>query len=175
MLTMREISIRRPDLLQKAIVSLATLAALAALGLVLAYWTWLWFLASHPEHPDLHSRLVPEWNGSISTARDLFGAAKHERNIVISAAAPPIKLFGVVAASGEHRGHAVIQVEANKVIAVLEGEDIVQGILLAEVHPDHIVLRYDGVDERVPLVTTGQPESSAMFTDGNPLPDTTVQ
>lgn len=175
MLTMREISIRRPDLLQKAIVSLATLAALAALSLVLAYWTWLWFLASHPEHPDLHSRLVPEWNGSISTARDLFGAAKHERNIVISAAAPPIKLFGVVAASGEHRGHAVIQVEANKVMAVLEGEDIVQGILLAEVHPDHIVLRYDGVDERVPLVTTGQPESSAMFTDGNPLPDTTVQ
>lgn len=172
---MPEISISWPNLVQKAIVSVATLAALAVLGLVLAYWTWLWFLASHPEHPEPRSRLVPEWNGSVSTARNMFGVAKHEHDIVVPTTATPIKLLGVVAASGRGRGHAVMQLEENEVIAVPEGEDIVPGIRLAEVYSDRIVLGRDGLHETIVLATMSSSDTASISTGSNSLVETPIQ
>jgi hypothetical protein len=40
---MQVLPLGRPGLAQTALVSLLTLAGLALLGLVLAYWTWAWF------------------------------------------------------------------------------------------------------------------------------------
>src|SRR5450756_975419 len=40
---MQVLPLGRSSLAQTAVVSLLTLAAVAVFGLVLAYWTWIWF------------------------------------------------------------------------------------------------------------------------------------
>ena len=139
---MQDISLDRPDLAQTTVVSLVTLAALALLGVVLAYWTWAW-LAPRPE-PRAQPLAGPV--GSVASANSLFGSVQRDRNI----AAPTgiaIKLLGVVAASGGRRGYAVVQLEARQILAVHEGEDIAPGIRLAEVHADHVILERNGTRE----------------------------
>jgi general secretion pathway protein C len=120
--------------------SVANFAALALLGVVLAYWTWVWLApaaaARAPAAPDTAS--------SASSAGGLFGSAKQGP---AAAAAGSIRLVGVVAASGERRGYAVLRLDAKKTVAVLQGEDIEPGLRLAEIHVDHIVLERGGVRE----------------------------
>ena len=120
--------------------SAANFAALALLGAVLAYWTWVWLgpeaAARAPAAPDAASSTV--------SAAGLFGIAKQGPG----AAAPgSIRLMGVAAASGERRGHAVLRLDAKKTVAVLQGEEIEPGLRLAEVHVDHIVLERNGARE----------------------------
>jgi general secretion pathway protein C len=121
--------------------SAANFAALALLGVVLAYWSWVWLApaaaARAPPAPDAVS------SGS-SAAAGLFGIAKQGPG---TAATGSIRLMGVVAASGERRGHAVLRLDAKKIVAVLQGEDIEPGVRLAEVHADHIVLERNGARE----------------------------
>ena len=150
-LTMPGLSISRSDLMQRAIVSLATFAALAVLGLVLAYWSWLWFIAPVPEP---RSRLVPEWDRNLVAARDLFGTIQPEQNVVVPTAGIGIKLLGVVAASGGRGGYAVMLLDAGQIVAVLEGEDIAPGVRLAEVQPNHVVLDRNGLNETLALPVT---------------------
>ena len=136
------ISPERSSRAQTAAVSLATLAALVLLGLVLAYWTWTW-VAPRPV-PRVQSAAAP--GGGMGSAQGLFGTSQRDRNV----AAPTgiaIKLLGVVAAAGGRRGYAVVQLEARQILAVREGEDVVPGIRLAEVHPDHVVLERNGARE----------------------------
>ena len=145
---MPEISIDSVNLIQRAIVSLAMLAALAVLGLVVAYWTWLWFIVPHPEP---RSRLVPEWDRNAVAARALFGVPAPEQQAI----APPmeigIKLVGLVAASRGWRGYALLQLDANQIVAVPEGDDIAPGIMLAQVQPDYVILNRNGLDETLAL------------------------
>jgi general secretion pathway protein C len=120
--------------------SAANFAALALLGVVLAYWSWVWLA------PAAAARAPPAPDGASSTssAAGLFGIAKQGPGTV---APGSIRLMGVVAASGERRGHAVLRLDAKKTVAVLQGEDIEPGVRLAEVHADHIVLERDGARE----------------------------
>ena len=139
---MQTISLERSSIAQTAGVSLVTFAALALLGLVLAYWTWAW-LAPRPE-PRAQPLAAPV--GRVASANSLFGSVQRDQNI----AAPTgiaIKLLGVVAASGGRRGYAVVQLEARQILAVHEGEDIAPGIRLAEVHADHVILERNGTRE----------------------------
>ena len=124
----------------KKTASVARFAALALLGVVLAYWSWVWLApASAARAP-----AVPDTASSASSAAGLFGSAKQGPG---AAAAGSIRLMGVVAASGERPGHAVLRLDAKKTVAVLEGEDIEPGLRLAEVHVDHIVLERNGARE----------------------------
>lgn len=139
---MRDISLDRSGLAQTAVVSLATLAALVLLGVVLAYWTWVWFAP----RPEPRAQPLADPVGRVASANLLFGAVQRNQNI----AAPTgiaIKLLGVVAASGRRRGYAVVQLEARQILAVHEGEDIAPGIRLAEVHADHVILERNGTRE----------------------------
>ena len=128
--------------MQTAVVSLLTLAAVALLGLVLAYWTWIWFAP----RAEPRAEVAAVGTGSLASAGLLFGRVERSRNT----AAPTgiaIKLLGVVAASGGRRGYAVVQLEAKQILAVHEGEDVTPGLRLAEVHPDHVILERGGVRE----------------------------
>jgi general secretion pathway protein C len=122
--------------------SLATLAALALLGLVLAYWSWAWL--APPPAP--RAPAAGETAGRTSSAAGLFGTAK-EGPGAAAAASSAVRLMGVVAASGGRRGHAVLRLDAKKTVAVLQGEDVEPGLRLAEVHVDHIVLERNGARE----------------------------
>jgi len=132
----------RSSVAQTAVVSALTLAAAALAGMVLAYWTWVWF-APRAE-PQAEAASVE--TASLESAGLVFGRAERSKSV----AAPTgmaIRLLGVVAASAGRRGYAVVQLEAKQILAVHEGEDVTPGIRLAEVHPDHVVLERLGVRE----------------------------
>ena len=120
-----------------------TIAAMALLALTLAYWTWIWF-APRLE-PRLQANAVSA-AGRLDSAKELFGIPAGDR----SSAAPTgiaVKLLGVAAASGSHRGYAVLQLEPRQILAVRQGDDVAPGIQLAEVHVDHIILVRGGLRE----------------------------
>ena len=116
--------------------------AVALLGAVLAYWTWVWFAP----RPALRTEATAAQTGSVASAAAVFGSVPRNQG----AAAPTgiaIKLLGVVAASSGRRGYAVLQLEGKQVLAVHEGEDVAPGIGLAGVLPDHVILERNGVRE----------------------------
>ena len=106
---MREISLERPGFAQATAVSLVTLAALALLGLVLAYWTWHWF-GPRIEPP---APVVAEQGVRALSSYGMFGKAQRDRDVAAQAAGP-IRLLGVVAAAGGSHGYAVMQLESRE-------------------------------------------------------------
>lgn len=169
---MTSISIDRSQLLQKVIVSLTTLAALVLLSLMLAHWVRVWFIPD----PDPSSNVTMEKGNNIAAADDLFGVAQHEP---ISSAPEPItiKLLGVVSASGDRPGYAIVQLDSKEIVAVVKGEDIEPGDRLIEVHPDHIVLERKGLHETLALTWPEKVSStnSPVSSDGSNAEPITTQ
>ena len=142
---MQALSPERSSLAQAAVVSLVTFAALALLGLVLAYWTWAW-LAPRPE-PRAQSAVT---GGRAEVAHGLFGSARRDNGRDGASGATTgiaVGLLGIVAASGSQPSYAVLRVDAKQTVAVREGGEIEPGVRLAEVHSDHVVLERSGVRE----------------------------
>ena len=139
---MQVLSLGRPGLAQTALVYALPLAALAVFGLVLAYWTWVWFA------PRAEPRAEPVAGeaGNLAMASRVFGRVERNK----ASAAPTgiaIKLLGIVAASGGRRGHAVVQLDGKQILAVHEGDDVAPGVRLAEVLTDHVILERSGLRE----------------------------
>ena len=152
---MQALSPERSSLAQAAVVSLVTFAALALLGLVLAYWTWAW-LAPRPE-PRAQAAVQP--GGRAEAAYGLFGSASGNHG-----AAPTgtvVGLLGVVAASGNQPGYAVLRLDSKQSVAVREGGEIEPGVRLAEVHADHVVLERGGVRETLDWPKQGKSAGAA--------------
>lgn len=157
-------SLDRTPSVQTMLVSVLTLAALALLGLVLAYWTWVW-LAPRPEP---RAQVAVQSVEGLASAAGLFGSAPAS----VNAAAPTgsaIRLLGVVAASSGNRGYAALQVGANEILAVREGENVAPGILLAEVTARQVILERAGVRET--LVLPEPTPSPATVTAPVPPPE----
>jgi general secretion pathway protein C len=139
---MQVLPLGRSSVAQTATVYLLTLVALGVFGLVLAYWTWIWFAP----RPEPRAEVAVAETGSIAAASLVFGRVERNK----SAAAPTgiaIKLLGVVAASGGRRGYAVVQLEGKQILAVHEGDDVTPGVRLAEVQPEQVILERGGVRE----------------------------
>jgi len=139
---MHALSPERSSLALTAVVSLATLAALALAGTVLAYWTWVWLAP----RPAARVEPVTQPAGGVASAQALFGTLQRAE----SGAAPTgiaVKLLGVVAAASGRRGYAVLQLEGREILAVPEGGDAAPGIRVAEVHPGHVILSRNGIRE----------------------------
>jgi general secretion pathway protein C len=117
---------------------IANLAATALLGVVLAYWSWAWLAPSAAAR----APALAQTPGGSASASGLFGAARQ-------AAAPTgnVQLMGVIAASGERRGHAVLRLDGKKTLAVLQGDEVEPGLRLAEIHAGGIVLERNGARE----------------------------
>lgn len=142
---MPAISIGQSSPAQAVVVALATFAALALLGLVLAYWTWVWF-APRPE-PRAPAAQVD--GGALEPARDayaLFGGARRGGSGAAPAAGT-VTLLGIVAATGNRPGYAVLRIDGKQTIAVTQGADAEPGLRLAEIHVDHVVLERSGARE----------------------------
>jgi general secretion pathway protein C len=140
---MQLLSFDRSNLPQAALVALASVAAAALLGFVLAYWGWVWFAP----RPEPRAPVVAE-PGSGAPAASLFGIAQKEQGGA-SPGSSTIKLLGVVAAAPGRRGYAVVQLESREILAVLEGEEISSGLRLAEVAADHVVVERGGTRQTV--------------------------
>jgi general secretion pathway protein C len=124
---------------------LVTLATVALLGLVLAYWSWAWLApASAPRAP-----AAVQLAGRASAAAGLFGVAPAGAGA--SSGSGALRLSGVMAAAGGQGGYAVLRIDGKRSVAVLEGEEVAPGLRLAEVHADHIVLERNGARETLAL------------------------
>lgn len=125
-------------------VALLTLASVALLGVVLAYWTWVWFApAAEPR-----ARAAPFQSSGVAPAGEIFGVA-HRKQTATAPTGIAIRLLGVVAASGNEPGYAVVQLDAKRILAVPEGKEIDPGVRLAEVHPNYVVLERGGAREKL--------------------------
>jgi len=142
---MPRISFDRTELPQASLVFISTLAALALLAWALAYWSWIWWLP----RPETRGDALPTPTASVSSAAGLFGVVQRTAGAA-PATGIALKLQGVVAATavtGGERGYAIVQLDAKKVVAVHEGEEVVPGVSLAEVHTDHVILERGGLRE----------------------------
>jgi general secretion pathway protein C len=158
---MQAISPERSSFAQTAAVSLVTFAALALLGLVLAYWTWAW-LGPRPEPRAQAVQAAGRAAGPSQAASDLFGGA--QRDSGTAPAGFPLRLLGVVAADGGRSvtssGYAVFRLDAKQSVAVREGGEIEPGVRLAEVHADHVVLERGGVQEKLAWPEKSKPAAA---------------
>jgi general secretion pathway protein C len=148
---MQQLSLDRSNLPQTAVVVLGTVAALALLGYVTAFWGWAW-LAPRPE---ARTQVATE-AGSDASAGGLFGIAQLDRNNAAPTGSA-IRLLGIVAATEGHRGYALLQLESKEILAVPEGEEVAAGIRLEKVEFDHIILERGALRE-----TLAWPEKNAV-------------
>ena len=142
---MPRISFDRTELPQASLVFISTLAAVALLAWVLAYWSWLWWLP----RPEIRGEDLANSPARVSSAASIFGVVQRAAGAA-PATGIALRLQGVVAATAAgvgERGYAIVQLDAKKVIAVPEGEEVVPGVRLAEVHADHVILERGGLRE----------------------------
>ena len=146
-------------MLQTAVVTALTGAALVLLGLVLAYWTWAW-LAPRTE---LRLQPAPTAAGTAGPAQGaerLFGDARPERGAGTPAGSA-IRLLGVAAATGSQSGYAVLRLNGSQTVVIREGGDVEPGILLAQVRSDHVVLERAGVQQTLAWPEKGSAAAAA--------------
>lgn len=147
---MQELSFGRPNFAQTTVVTLLQLAAAILLALVLAYWTWILFAPVPAPRVEINAARA----GQIASAAALFGQT--QKNTVIDApTAAAIALIGVVAATGDGPGYAVVRLDT-KLLTVRAGDDIAPGFRLERVFPDHITLERNGTRETLAWPVRGK-------------------
>jgi general secretion pathway protein C len=142
--------------LQTAALSLLTLAALALLGLVLAYWTWEWLApAAEPR-----TQTAPAGE-PVEAAYDLFGSAHVDRNGAAPAGVA-VQLLGVVAAAGKEPAYALVQLDGRQVLAVRRGEALAPGVRLTGVYADRVILDRGGIEQSLAFPERPSPPPAAV-------------
>jgi len=119
------IDFKIPGYAQTVFGSVATIAAITVLSMVLAYWTW-GFFSPHSE-PRIMAALAATDAGNSEAANRLFGNVA-EGSSGGGAGISGIALLGVVAAPGTQSGYAVMRLDAKRTVAVREGEEIEPGV-----------------------------------------------
>jgi general secretion pathway protein C len=142
---------RAQGIAARAVVGLAAVAAVAALAAAGAYWTWAWF-APRPEPV----AQAPMSAARLDAAYQLFGSVRAHRSDATPAASTVFRLLGLVAASGEEPGYAVLKLDAKAIAVVREGEEIDPGTRVVEVNADHVVLDRRGMRETLALPQQGK-------------------
>jgi len=138
-------------------VSLATLAAGAALALVIAYWGWQ-LLGPSAVHIAPAAPLNP---AATIVAANLFGQGDQQRppqpvtrDAVL---AGDTKLLGIIAESGD-RGYALFRTATGAKL-VAQGSEIASGITLVSVQRDGVTIR-DGAGEHRYALRTSAPAAA---------------
>src|SRR3954470_24340139 len=133
--------------------TLVVAALVIALAWQLAYWTWR-FVAPPAAVASAATRAAPV---DLDLVARLFGGT--HAGTTTSA----LRLKGVVAPTPGKTAAAIFAGTNGKDIAVLPGGEAAAGVLLAEVHPDHVIVTRNGVRERIDLDT---PRGKAVASSG---------
>ncbi len=122
---------------------------LALFCFLLARWTW-YFMTPKPQ-PEAPAKVLSNnsaWAAEAIVAAKLFGEGTSDP-AEAAVTALNIRLVGVFAAQGSLPAFAIVNVDGKSNQAIRVGAEINPGIALAEVHPRYIVLRRNGVLERL--------------------------
>lgn len=135
---------------------LLELLLIVALGISLAHWTWIAFTPRAIGAPALAGQLEAQ-RGAPAIKRNLFGAAQEAKASPVVDAAPSsrIRLLGVMARDNKGGGRAIFALETGKPTTVEAGSQIAPGLVLREVHPDHVLVARSGALERMRLDRRG--------------------
>ncbi len=122
------------------------------LGMMLAKWTWILFAPPG-------GTAVTIANRSASVEADtLFGvAAVSGANGQALVAAPNVRLAGVYAGSP---GFAILELDGKKQVGVALGGEVVRGVRLLAIAPDHVVLESAGARQRIDLNFSAAPPAA---------------
>lgn len=133
------------------------LLLLLVLAALLAHWTWR-FAAPVPPLPASGARADIKLGAQLASlhAAQLFGAAQGRADAAEQATSLNLKLRGVFAALGGQPAMAVLGVDGQDQ-AVATGDEVVPGVVLDSVAPDHVILLNHGVRERLDLDALGRP------------------
>ena len=129
---------------------IATLAGLAALASVIAWWGWQWL---GPEPHPLPRLKSPERLAHVIVAAPLFGRADAPTTPVTEAPAAlqgDTRLLGVFAGR-DGRGHALFRLGSRGPVLVASGEEIAKDVTLLEVRPDGVRIRDRGETRDIAL------------------------
>lgn len=144
------------NLATTAVVWLVNAAAVTALGVAGAYWTWTWF---GPRAEPRAQAPIPAV-ARLDAAYPLFGTVRANRGVAAPTAVA-IRLLGVIAASGGEPGYALLQLGAKRAVAVREGGEVEPGTRVLEVKTDHVVLDRGGTRETLALPARGKGAATA--------------
>jgi general secretion pathway protein C len=138
----------RLDTLVRALPSLALLAFLVLAGWLAAQW--FWYFATPTESPAAPARNRVLLSAAAQTVADahLFGVVPSGTAAVISNL--NIKLKGVFASTSDAPAYAIVNTGTKDETARAGGE-LVPGVVLEAIHPEHVVLRRNGALERINL------------------------
>jgi general secretion pathway protein C len=135
-------SLKKLASVQTALVSLLSAAALVLLCAVLANLTWFW-LAPQVEAP---APAAPQGSTVLQAAYGLFGATRQTQTTVAPTGIA-LRLLGIVAATGNEAGYAVVMLGPGAILAVREGEEFAPGVRLVEVETARLILERNGSRE----------------------------
>ena len=147
---MQENAFSSPNLAATAIVWLVNAAAVSALGVAGAYWTWTWFAPRAEPRAQVSVAAVAR----LDAAYPLFGRVRANPGAATPVAAA-IRLLGVIAASGAEPGYALLQLGSKPAVAVREGGEVEPGTRVVEVNAERVVLDRGGVRETLALPARG--------------------
>ncbi len=134
------------------------LLLLLVLAALLAHWTWH-FAAPVPSLATNGTRADIELGAQLASlhAAHLFGVAQGQAGEGVERATSlNLKLRGVFAARSGQPAMAIVGVDGQDQ-AVALGHEIIPGVMLDSVAPDHLVLLNRGVRERLDLDVVGRP------------------
>ena len=135
---------------------LLELLLIIALGISLAHWTWVALTPRAIGASALAGQLEAQ-RSAPAIKRNLFGVAQEAKasNVVDAAPTSRIKLLGVMARDNKGGGRAIFALETGKPATVEAGSQIAPGLVLREVHADHVLVARSGLIERMRLDRRG--------------------
>lgn len=141
---------------RRALESLLLVALVLLLAWQLACWTWQF--ATPPA-----VRTAPQDANDVDLAAiaRLFGAAPPAAGTQ-AASTSGLRLKGVIAPTPGVAASAIFATGSGKDFAVYVGRELQPGVKLKEVHPDHVIVARNGIEERIDLdAMRGSGKSSA--------------
>ena len=147
-------------------IDLLELLLVAALGIGLAYGTWLVLAPRAVAAPGALADAAAV-QAAAQAGRDLFGASRPTQRAVAPASGG-LLLLGVLSGPDSH-GRAILAGQGSRPVSVAAGEEVSDGIVLQEVHPDHVIISRRGISERIELQRGGE---RAALPTATPAPAT---
>jgi len=132
-----------------ALYFLLDLVLIAALGVSLAHWTWI-FAAPKPLAAASGRAQADSGISQHAAARHLFGVAQGAA-VPLATGSAKLRLVGVASPGARAGGRAIFALESGKSRTAGAGEAVLPGMILKEIHPDHVLVERDGLMERFGL------------------------
>lgn len=124
---------------------------MAALAVSLAHWTWLAVAPPSIAAPPSSGQFAsPETGRPLK--RNLFGVPEDNVRLAAEPArGSGLKLRGVITPGPAAAGTAIFALEGGRSTTASPGDPVVPGVVLREVHADHVVVSRGGAIERIML------------------------